>query len=62
MIMKKIQTYQGVDARNHRVQDKIEEDFIVCMTHTVIYPKAVMVLQPSDNSLAIIMKSKLNID
>jgi len=44
MIMKKIKTYQGVDAGNYSVQDKIEEDFIVCMTHTVIYPNAVMIL------------------
>jgi len=44
MITKKIQTYQGVDAGNYSVQDKNEEGFVVCMTHAVIYPNAVMIL------------------
>ena len=56
LIMKKIQTYQGVDAGNYSIQDKIEEYFIVRMTDAVIYPNAMMILTTKRQQIIIITK------
>lgn len=56
LIMKKIQTYQGVDAGNYSIQDKNEEYFIVRMTDAVIYPNAMMILTTKRQQIIIITK------
>lgn len=41
---KRISTYHGVDACNHSIQNKDEEDLIVCMADAITYPNAVVIL------------------
>lgn len=36
--------YRRVDACYYSIEDKYEEDLIVCMAYTIIYPDAVVVL------------------